>query len=352
MYIQFNLPAFAMAIKVFIVEDEFAIAMDMELRLSQMGYQVLGTADNYQDLLGFLSHTQPDLLLMDIHIKGDKNGIETAKELHQQYDIPIIFVTAFADSKTFQEAIKTQPFGYLTKPFKDTDLQFAIEIALQKHKNLHHQDDYKSILNLYFDKGIVIFDYELNIVFFNTHALKLLKQENLTDKKITAFIPNILSFLNRPEPAWYNLEEKIKIFVSEMPTQNNKYILFLEQEQNNDAEQETSTPQENRFDIEGVFFVRDRGRMMSIKVQDILYLEAFDNYTTIVLEEKRVLASALLKRFADLLPYPQFCRVHRSYIVAINKITKIEDGHVYIQNHNIPIGKNYKDELVKLVKVI
>jgi DNA-binding LytR/AlgR family response regulator len=341
-----------MAIKVFIVEDEFAIAMDIELRLSQMGYEVLGTADNYQDLLAFLSHTQPDVLLMDIHIKGDKNGIDTAQELHQQYDIPIIFVTAFADSKTFEEAVKTQPFGYLTKPFKDTDLQFAIEIALQKHKNLHQQEDYKSILNLYFDKGVVIFDNELNIVFFNTNALKLLKQENLRDKKITTFIPNILSFLNRLEPAWYSLEEKIKIYLSEMPAQSNKYILFLEQEQNHNSEQETSTQQNERFGIDDIFFVRDRGRMVSIKIQDILYLEAFDNYTTIVLEEKRVLASALLKRFADLLPYPHFCRIHRSYIVAINKITKIEDGHVYIQNHNIPIGKNYKDELVKLVKVI
>lgn len=339
-----------MSIKVFIVEDEFAIAMDMELRLSQMGYQVLGTADNYQDLLSFLSHTLPDVLLMDIHIKGDKNGIDTAKELHKQYDIPIIFVTAFADSKTFQEAVKTHPFGYLTKPFKDADLQFAIEIALQKYKDLHQQEDYKSILNLYFDKGVIVFDYELNIVFFNDNAIKLLKEQDLRNKKITVFIPNILSFLNRPEPVWYNLEEKIKISVSEMPVQGNKYILFLEQEQNEDEHK--TLQQEQRFNIEDIFFVRDRGRMVSIKIQDILYLEAFDNYTTIVLEEKRVLASALLKRFADVLPYPQFCRIHRSYIVAINKITKIEDGHVYIQNHNIPIGKNYKDELVKLVKVI
>jgi len=341
-----------MAIKIFIVEDEFAIAMDMELRLSKMGYEVLGNADNYNDVLSFLSSNVPDVLLMDIHIKGDKNGIDIAKELHSKYNIPIIFVTAFADSKTFQEAIETQPFGYLTKPFKDADLQFAIEIALQKHKNLHQQSEYMSIINLYFDKGIVIFDYELNIVFFNTNALKMLKQQDLTGKKITAFIPNILSFLNRVEPSFYNLEEKIKISVSEMPSQANKYILFLEQEQNIVQEEESSASDKQRFGIEDIFFVRDRGRMVSIKIQDILFLEAFDNYTTIVLEEKRLLAGALLKRFADILPYPQFCRVHRSYIVAVNKITKIEDGHVFIQNHNIPIGKNYKDELVKLVRVI
>lgn len=341
-----------MKIKVFIVEDEFAIAMDMELRLSQMGYSVLGTADNYNDLFDFLSHTLPDVLLLDIHIKGEKNGIDIAKELQNKYDIPIIFVTAFGDSRTFQEALETQPFGYLTKPFKDTDLQFAIEIALQKHKNIHQQNDYKSILNLYYDKGIVIFDYELNILFFNDNAVKMLKQEDLTRKKITAFIPNVLSFLNRIEPSYYNIEERIKICVSEMIEQPNKYILFLEQEQNNLIEQETNTLQGERFSFEDIFFVRDRGRMVSIKIQDILYLEAFDNYTTIVLEEKRVLASALLKRFADILPYPQFCRVHRSYIVAVHKINKIEDGHVYIQNHNIPIGKNYKDDFAKLVKVI
>lgn len=341
-----------MAVKVLIVEDEFPIAMDIELRLSQMGYEVLGIADNYDDIFNFLSRLHPDVLLMDIHIKGDKSGIDAAKEILEKYNIPIIFVTAFADNNTFQEAVKTQPFGYLTKPFKDTDLQFAIEIAIQKHKDLYQQKDYKAILNLYFDKGIVIFDNDLNIVFFNANAAKLLKTDHLADKKITFFIPNVLSFLNRPEPSWYNLEEKIKMCVSQMPTQENKYVLFVEQEQKTYIEPESTSLHEQRFDIGDIFFVRDRGRMISIKIQDILYLEAFDNYTTIVLEEKRVLASALLKRFADLLPYPQFCRVHRSYIVAVNKITKIEDGHVYIQNHSIPIGKNYKEDLTKLVKVI
>jgi len=77
-----------MAIKIFIVEDEFAIAMDMELRLSKMGYEVLGNADNYNDVLSFLSSNVPDVLLMDIHIKGDKSGIDIAKELHSKYNIP------------------------------------------------------------------------------------------------------------------------------------------------------------------------------------------------------------------------------------------------------------------------
>ncbi|MCS7075154.1 MAG: response regulator [Bacteroidia bacterium] len=342
-----------MAAKVFIVEDEFAIAMDIELKLSQMGYKVVGTADNYKDLLDFLSHTPADILLMDIHIKGDKNGIDIARELYQRRRIPIIFVTAFGDSKTFQEAMKTEPFGYLTKPFKDSDLQFAIEIALQKYKELHQQENYKSILNLYFDKGIVIFDNDLNILYYNSNALKLLKKQNLNEKKITAYIPDVLSFINKAEPSVYDTEDKTKIYVCQMPNDEHKYVLFLEQEQSlSNFETENTSPHDTRLNIDDLFFVRDRGRMISVKIKDILFLEAFDNYTTIVLDEKRVLASALLKRFADILPYPQFCRVHRSYIVAIDKITKIEDGHIYIQNHSIPIGKNYKDDLTKLVKVI
>jgi len=116
-----------------IVEDEFSIALDMEMRLQKMNYNVIGTTDNADAAYVLVEEESPDIVLMDIHLKGEKTGIEAAKHLFNELNIPVIFITAQKDTKTFNEALDAEPYGYILKPFQDIDLKNTIELALKKH---------------------------------------------------------------------------------------------------------------------------------------------------------------------------------------------------------------------------
>jgi PAS domain S-box-containing protein len=120
--------------KILVVEDEIIVARTIASQLNQLGYIVTGKASSGQTAINQASATQPDLILMDIVIKGEMDGITTAHYIHKQLDIPIIFLTAYADQETLERAKVTQPFGYIVKPFTIKDLHIAIEIALLKHK--------------------------------------------------------------------------------------------------------------------------------------------------------------------------------------------------------------------------
>ena len=118
--------------KILIVEDEKIIAKDLELRLIQMNYDVVASVSSGKEALATLKTHEVDLILMDIMIDGDIDGIETAEVIHQQMDIPIIYLTAYADEKTFERAKLSDPFGYLLKPFQERDLDLTIRTVLQK----------------------------------------------------------------------------------------------------------------------------------------------------------------------------------------------------------------------------
>ena len=118
---------------ILIVEDEKIIAKDLEIRLKRMHYQVVGSVTNSADCLRLLESTKPDLILMDIMIDGPLDGIETAHKVRGLYDIPIIFLTAYADESTFQRAKLSDPFGYILKPFQERELDLSIQTVLQKH---------------------------------------------------------------------------------------------------------------------------------------------------------------------------------------------------------------------------
>lgn len=123
-----------MKTKILIVEDEFSIALDIRQRLEEMDYDVVDWAQNYEEALVKIIELSPQVVLMDINLNQDKDGIDTAKQIHKSFDIPVVFVTAFSDKATFDRAMEAIPMGYVTKPFKDEDLQHNIELALQRHK--------------------------------------------------------------------------------------------------------------------------------------------------------------------------------------------------------------------------
>ena len=120
--------------RVFIVEDEVLVARDIKSRLEKLGYQVIGTAARGDDAVSRVLSERPDLILMDINLKGDMDGIEAADRIRAEADLPIIFCTAYSNDETLARAKVTVPYGYVLKPFDNRELEITIEIALHKHQ--------------------------------------------------------------------------------------------------------------------------------------------------------------------------------------------------------------------------
>ncbi|MEQ1733605.1 MAG: response regulator [Bacteroidia bacterium] len=121
-------------INVVVVEDESIVSKDIQNSLKKIGYNVVGAAATADAAIALIEEFKPDVVLMDIMIKGDKSGIDVAEYVRENHSIPVIFLTAYADNATFNKAKNTEPYGYIIKPFKEIDLQTSIELALFKHE--------------------------------------------------------------------------------------------------------------------------------------------------------------------------------------------------------------------------
>lgn len=120
--------------RILIVEDEAVTSVLLEKTLKELGYEVVGSAFDGEEAITLAREKQPDIILMDITIQGEMDGIETAKQIYQQYKIPIIYLTAHSDDDTIKRAVESGPFGYLIKPFKERELYSNIEMVAHKHK--------------------------------------------------------------------------------------------------------------------------------------------------------------------------------------------------------------------------
>ena len=121
-------------IKILIAEDEQIVAKNIEKRLTADGYQVVASVSTGEDAIEKAKLYSPDIILMDIKLKGKIDGIETADILRRNFQLPVIFLTSYADEETFQRAKSTEPFGYLIKPFDNKELNRVVELALYKNK--------------------------------------------------------------------------------------------------------------------------------------------------------------------------------------------------------------------------
>jgi two-component system NtrC family sensor kinase len=120
--------------KILIVEDELIVAMDIKGRLENLGYQVPAVAMTGQEAINEAQLNQPDMVLLDVRLKGEMDGIETAEVIRTQFRTPVLFLTALTDDETLRRAKATQPFGFLVKPFDNRDLYATIEVALHRHQ--------------------------------------------------------------------------------------------------------------------------------------------------------------------------------------------------------------------------
>jgi PAS domain S-box-containing protein len=160
-------------IKVLIVEDELIVALELKSRLLDLGYAICGIVASGEEAVELTAMENPDLILMDINIKGAYDGVKTSEILKVDYDIPIIFITAFSDPKTLQRVKVSEPYGYIIKPFEERELHTAIEIALYKHnmeKKLRDSERRLSITLKSIGDGVIATNHEGIINYLNPAA--------------------------------------------------------------------------------------------------------------------------------------------------------------------------------------
>lgn len=241
--------------KILIVEDEAIVAKDIQQSLKRLGYDVAGSATTGKKAIELSKEKQPDLILMDIMLKGDMSGIEAATQIKKELKIPIVYLTAYTDENTLNKAKITEPYGYIIKPFKDIDLQTSIEMSIYKAS-----------------------------------------KEN----------------------------------------EDRKFLEILAQKKDR------------------IIFIKSNSRLVKIKSDTILFVEALKDYVIINTYDSKYTIHSTMKDIEKKLLATEFLRIHRSYIVRIDKIATIEQSNILLEGLDklFPIGGSYKEELFKRIKMI
>lgn len=159
--------------KILIVEDEGIVAEDIRRSLQKLGYVVSSVVSSGEAAVKKAEENNPDLVLMDIVLQGEMDGIEAAERIHSHFNIPVVYLTAYSDVKTLERAKITEPFGYIIKPFKERELQINIEIALYNYKmekKLKESKEWYTTTLKSISDGVIATDSKDCVIFMNPVA--------------------------------------------------------------------------------------------------------------------------------------------------------------------------------------
>lgn len=245
---------------ILVVEDESIVAKDIQVCLRKLGYDVVGVVSSGEEAVEKAQEFDLDLVMMDIMLKGEMSGIEAADIIRKKKSIPVIFLTAYTDRNTVDKAKETEPYGYIIKPFKEIDIQTAIEIALYKH----------------------------------CREMEVKKERDM----------------------YYSMVEK--------------------------------------QDSTDMMFVKANQRLVRIKYSEIYFIEALKDYVVINTLERRYTIHSTMKGIESKMPEKDFIRVHRSFIVRLDKIKEIDHSNVVLENDKkvVPVGGSYKELLQQRINMI
>jgi len=196
--------------KILVVEDEAVIALRLQQRLSMMGYEVVALSHSSEESLEKARDLRPDLILMDIKIPGNLDGITVAEIVKSELDIPVVFLTAFAEDQIIERAKQAEPYGYIVKPFQDQELKAAVEIALYKkdmeRRLKESEQQYRSMIDSMGDV-IHVVDRELRLLIANPTLIQWNKELGLETEVVGRALLEVFPFL--PDTA---IEEYQQVF--------------------------------------------------------------------------------------------------------------------------------------------
>ncbi|MEI6852048.1 MAG: response regulator [Bacteroidota bacterium] len=242
-----------MAHRILIVEDELVVSKYIEACLKNIGYEVADIITSGEDAVAKVDSIMPDLILMDIRLNGKMTGTEAAVKIKENLDVPVVFLTAYADDKNIEMAKASEPYGYLVKPFYEKELHTTIEMALHKHEKV-----------------------------------RMLKKER------------------------------------------DLYYSVIESKNASDS-----------------IYVRTNSRLKRIKFDEICYVEALRDYITISTTTENYTARINMKEITRFLPEKDFVRIHKSFIVRMDKIFSIKYVSLVVEGSmkEIPVGNFYRKDL-------
>lgn len=182
------------ATRILIVEDEFITGADLQRRLQKAGFEVPAVADTDRKAIAMAGELRPDLVLMDMTLKEEMTGIAAAKEIGRLYSIPVIFLTAHSDESTVDDAIRSEPFGYLLKPVDDRALRTTIQMALYKHalevRLREGEEHYRAIARLV-DESVYVISRDFTVTYVNQRAADIIGHlpEDVVGKPLVSVHP-------------------------------------------------------------------------------------------------------------------------------------------------------------------
>lgn len=213
--------------KILVVEDEFITSADLIANLEHMGFIVPASTDTGEEVYNLALQYAPDLILMDINLKGEMTGIVAAEIIKRQLDIPVVFLTGQSDEATIENAISCEPFGYIIKPFDDRSLKTAIAIALYKHSVDHQlkvsEERYRRIAESS-DNLIAILNPDTTFDYINHAGSKLLMRNpgDIIGTSVTAILSS---------PMLTEMEQQIKILSGSPGKWTERMILMIEEQE-------------------------------------------------------------------------------------------------------------------------
>jgi PAS domain S-box-containing protein len=196
--------------RIMVVEDEGVVALQIKDTLENLGYDVPAVALSGEEAVSKIAGTEPDLVLMDIHLKGELSGIQAARRIHNSLEVPVVYLTAYSDAETLEMAELTEPYGYVLKPFEEKSLHAVIQMALFKSRRIRVDQEsqlWVSAIPSSLSEAVVICDSKGQVKFANLAAESLLglKKEEVFEKRLYEVV-NLVDSLSK---------EKVKIPVSE-----------------------------------------------------------------------------------------------------------------------------------------
>ena len=239
-------------LKILIVEDDPMIAESVQDIIGILRHEIVGVADDAEKAIAICNENLPDLALLDIQIGGDIDGVDLADLLNQNFEIPFIFTTAFADNETISRAKSKGPYGYLVKPYGIKEMNAAIEVAMGAFERFKKAKDNQAVSRV----------------------------------------------------------------------------------------------------IQDSIFLKVDSKLIKVKINDILYIEAKGDYALFKTAEKGFIVHTTMKRVEERLSDHNFVKVHRSYVINLSKIVDIEESNLLIEHKVIPISRANKEALIERLNLL
>jgi diguanylate cyclase (GGDEF)-like protein/PAS domain S-box-containing protein len=258
--------------KVLIVEDSKVTAKTIQNSLIKLGYEVSDICSNGEEAIRAALIYNPDIILMDIELEGDMNGIETATKMTNILNIPIIYLTALSDKAMLEETKLSEGYSFLIKPFEETELFFNIEMTLYRHEMKNKLEEEKKWLNAILESindGVIAIDKDENIKFMNESAKKLI---GYTNEKAEGKLKDVLKLLDP--------KTREEVQVLDLTEKSEKILIGTHEKECITLCQVTSIPKKNKGKMGYVVSISDISQEKKLK-KDIHYLTFHDQLTSI-----------------------------------------------------------------------